>query len=1343
MSPCTINFDPGFVDRIYMLMFYAEMDPSCLVTPAIGLLHDVEDGVEPSLAIGITCPQLDLNFFVPKVDMRKPTEMTTEEFVASFWARQIHPELFQLRLQKFELSMRQEAGAKSPIVLSFTTDFMDILFRESETSDKLPLFKARKSGRNSEQAHKKAARISITVCMDDSQKLQGKFDSSERIKTNPRVVAFDTSDHFFGGATGVSGEARLGGFSNNRGNRIVEEQVNIKAALEHSLSHNNIMVDIFFDEVSIVLPNKHIYEVIYNRLGNDMLLWLPVIFSVKDVLYNQPIPDPLRDPDVEFSHCYSGSSRLEAPKALEDHMTEKKDENIMTGSIYDTFPKSKFPGAIFIHTDTCVSLALNKAHATVCSPIQANAEDELYFFVAVIDKLNLLTVVGLERDPEICLLSLKVKDGKVSFGPSLGVHDPNGTDFVSRLHFNEHPSPKVLPLFRTSEFKTRAWPNTYDKDLIQLTTKILFDSNTNFKTITLALFLTEGSVVASSPGSVQPLWINWLADYFTVVEYPVTGYIPPAILTEMHFDLRHCTLDINYLTPGQLTLTLGHVKINCCLLDTGTDVNISVSAEDLGLFVSSNETAISHLKSSICILDVDSLDLAVNLREKPRAVLDVNAAVQLVRIRTCVDTIILLASMASCLPSEVTATSSREASGQRDVISDAYAQQEIPDDVVPDLADAMAELEIEADAAEAKDETPSVRRKSKMTKTKGGAQVFFFPDESQKMRSLERMGMTESVYVQQYHTEPTSDEDFCILDDVGSGFGNKPTEPSVNVLDPSGSVSLIENHFSLAKDKSHMAIDYLKTPKGFPKFQARITLKHLSLLWQIYGGNDFGLGTTINLTMNEPTAATASKRAASEPATNSAEGLKCRGGQSRKNDQLLEVYLSKISAQHELYPVESREASRQILIINSFEVRDKLVTSDINKLLHLYSNKLRPRQSNANMFSIKCVNLRPDPEMPLSEESVVNVSLQPLRINIDQETLFFIVELCSAFLPNAQVTPKIEANAAGDTTIRYSQGLQAVEIQPPDEMAIEANEQALYDQEKDDKAFPEIQQPQMYTKSEDAIYIRSFTFARDVPIRIDYSAKYMDLAHGVVAGLLAGLTSLNCSELTLKKVHYRNGISGLDKLLTLLVTEWLADIRQNQIPNILGGVGPMHSLLQLVQGIKDLFMMPVEQYQKDGRLLRGIQKGANSFTSSTAMSLLDFTNKLLGVIKFAAEMAFDIMSPESCVVQGKLPHPNINRNALRRPADMREGMFNAFAVIQEGMEETARTVIQNVIEDHNRRGLTGAVGGILRQVPSNLVRPVILATAATSNVLEGVISQVAPESRKEDEEKWKNAQSQS
>ena len=139
-----------------------------------------------------------------------------------------------------------------------------------------------------------------------------------------------------------------------------------------------------------------------------------------------------------------------------------------------------------------------------------------------------------------------------------------------------------------------------------------------------------------------------------------------------------------------------------------------------------------------------------------------------------------------------------------------------------------------------------------------------------------------------------------------------------------------------------------------------------------------------------------------------------------------------------------------------------------------------------------------------------------------------------------------------------------------------------------------------------------------------------------------------------------------------------------QVPNILGGVGPMYSVLQMVQGIKDLFLLPIEQYQKDGRLLRGIQKGAHSFTSSTAMSFLDLTNKFLGVVKFAAELAFDIMSPEGTVVVGSRPaaigyssshHHGQGQTSrgsstqVKRPSDMREGVFNALTVMHEGQHK--------------------------------------------------------------------------
>ena len=158
-------------------------------------------------------------------------------------------------------------------------------------------------------------------------------------------------------------------------------------------------------------------------------------------------------------------------------------------------------------------------------------------------------------------------------------------------------------------------------------------------------------------------------------------------------------------------------------------------------------------------------------------------------------------------------------------------------------------------------------------------------------------------------------------------------------------------------------------------------------------------------------------------------------------------------------------------------------------------------------------------------------------LNIDQETLFFIIDFCSAFIPQRDQgqssTPASAINFESNSTVRYSHGVETIEIQPEEE-AVEVTEER--DEGEENISGEDLGLPTVHgVRQENAIYIRSFTFARDVPIRIDYSAKYMDLAHGAIAGILAGLTSLNCSELTLKKVHYRNGISGLDKLITLLV----------------------------------------------------------------------------------------------------------------------------------------------------------------------------------------------------------------
>ena len=58
-------------------------------------------------------------------------------------------------------------------------------------------------------------------------------------------------------------------------------------------------------------------------------------------------------------------------------------------------------------------------------------------------------------------------------------------------------------------------------------------------------------------------------------------------------------------------------------------------------------------------------------------------------------------------------------------------------------------------------------------------------------------------------------------------------------------------------------------------------------------------------------------------------------------------------------------------------------------------------------------------------------------------------------------------------------------------------------------------------------------------------------------------------------------------------------------------------------------------------------------------------------------------------------------------------------------------------EEAEQKGMTGAVGGVLRQIPSNVIKPLILATEATVNVIGGVQSQLMPDSRREAIDKWR------
>jgi autophagy-related protein 2 len=76
-------------------------------------------------------------------------------------------------------------------------------------------------------------------------------------------------------------------------------------------------------------------------------------------------------------------------------------------------------------------------------------------------------------------------------------------------------------------------------------------------------------------------------------------------------------------------------------------------------------------------------------------------------------------------------------------------------------------------------------------------------------------------------------------------------------------------------------------------------------------------------------------------------------------------------------------------------------------------------------------------------------------------------------------------------------------------------------------------------------------------------------------------------------------------------------------------------------------------------------------------------------------------------------------------------------LLSQGFRGTAENLARVAYEEHMQKGLTGAVGGVLRQLPPTVLHPVIIATEATSNLLGGMRNQLLPDKKKEEEEKWK------
>ncbi|XP_019408020.1 PREDICTED: autophagy-related protein 2 homolog B isoform X1 [Crocodylus porosus] len=1147
---------------------------------------------------------------------------------------------------------------------------------------------------------------------------------------------------------------------------------------EKAISNSHYVLELTLPNVHLTLPNKSFYEKLYNRISNDLLLWEPTAPSPVETFENISYGVGLSVAS-QLINTFNKDSFSPFKSAIHyvDDESGSEEETLQYYSTVDPNYRSRRKKKLESqnkNTQSFLSVLLNVNHGLVSIFTDVKEDDgnilegkhgEFWFEFKSGSLFFVTKYEGFEDKHYICLhsscLSLYHQ----------GMVDGTVLSSEIRLPSMIHPhwlEPTIY--FSEEDGLCRPSPDGVGMDCLSMLSVAVKIQSDKLESNTKEFLVAVGLRGATLQHRVLPSGLSWheqILCFLNISDEPVLGYNPPASITTFHIHLWSCALDYRPIfLPIRSLLTVETFSISSSVALDKSSSTLRIILDEAALHLSDkcNTVAVNMHRDYVRVMDMGLLELTITAikpgsdqeRTKPR--FELHCSSDIIHIRTCSDSCAALMNLiqyiacygdlhppsktevkSGAVKQKTKANASSRPSSEGPVLAE--AEQQILRDL---MSDAMEEIEIHQAASPIKPQSNGILNEKSQTREPSCSDLFLFPDESGNISQepSPTYSFTHHLINEAMGDVPTENDDFCILFAPKAAVSEKEEEPVVKVMvdDP---IVVKENHFSQPVKKT----DTSKAPLHFPIPLVRYVVKEISLIWHLYGGKDLGPAPPTS-----PAKSFISPHSSpSLTPTKHGRSTVC-GGRRRNPDFLMEIQLSKVKFQHEVYPPGGPECesnlleqpvSRQVFIVQDLEIRDRLATSQMNKFMYLYCSKEMPRKAHSNMLTVKALHVRPESGRS-PQECCLRVSLMPLRLNIDQDALFFLKDFFTSLSSEVELLmtpdPEVKKSPGADVTCTLPRHFSNSKVPSP-VISFTVHKQSSQNGSADsvdvvngdDHHFSH----EMASYGDQPIFFREFRFASEVPIRLDYHGKHVSMDQGTLAGILIGLAQLNCSELKLKRLCYRHGLLGVDKLFSYAITEWLNDIKKNQLPGILGGVGPMHSLVQLVQGLKDLVWLPIEQYRKDGRIVRGFQRGAASFGTSTAMAALELTNRMVQTIQAAAETAYDMVSPgPSCIETKKMKRLSRYRLA-HQPVDLREGVAKAYSVVKEGITDTAQTIYETAAREHENRGVTGAVGGVLRQIPPAVVKPLIVATEATSNVLGGMRNQIRPDVRQEESQKWR------
>ncbi|KAK4201446.1 putative autophagy-related protein 2 [Triangularia verruculosa] len=418
----------------------------------------------------------------------------------------------------------------------------------------------------------------------------------------------------------------------------------------------------------------------------------------------------------------------------------------------------------------------------------------------------------------------------------------------------------------------------------------------------------------------------------------------------------------------------------------------------------------------------------------------------------------------------------------------------------------------------------------------------------------------------------------------------------------------------------------------------------------------------------------------------------------RSKDHKITFELKGVNVDLVTFPPNSGETVSSIDVrVQDLVVFDHVATSTWKKFV-TYDEDAGDREEGANMAHLELLNTKPVPSMPASE-IVLKVSILPLRLHVDQDALDFITRF-----------------------FEFKDDSTPVHASPSD--------------------VPFIQRAEV----------------NDVPIRLDFKPKRVDYA-----GLRSGHTTefmnfliLEDSRLVLRHVILY-GIAGFDKLGKQLNDIWTDNVKRTQLPGVLAGLAPVRSLVNAGSGFRELIEIPLKEYQKDGRIVRSIRKGATRFAKTTGTEVVKLGAKLAIGTQYALQGAEGMLvnnpggesssSAASTAIDDwdegdeyEAEEEPANRQIslyANQPLGILQGVRGAYSSLARDLAVARDAIIAVPAEVMESSNAQGAAKAVLKRAPTIIFRPAIGATKAIGQTLLGATNSLDPANRRRAEAKYK------